>query len=295
MLTTVVADLALDARAEIGECPVWDAAGERILWVDILGRTLLSYQPRTGASARLVLPEQVSAIAMRELGGLVGAAPSGFVFIDENGHHALLSHVATTDDVEGSMPMNDGKCDRAGRFWAGSLALGPHQGRGGLYCLHPGGRVTKALSDVTVSNGLGWSPDDRTMYYIDSATQRVDAFAFDVDSGEMSARRELAEIKPSEGTPDGMTVDSDGCLWVAIVHGGEVRRYSPVGDLIGRIRVPTTVVTSVCFEGADLRDLYITPSATHVPRERRAAEPAAGGLFVCPLPVGGLYQATFKG
>jgi sugar lactone lactonase YvrE len=126
------------------------------------------------------------------------------------------------------------------------------------------------------------------MYYVDSATQRVDRIAFDLDSGTLGDRHPFIEVDADDGAPDGLAVDLDGCVWVAVVHGGEVRRYSPTGDLVARVTLPTSVVTSCCFGGPQLTELYITTSAEHVRAERRASEPLAGGLFVCDVGVPGL-------
>jgi sugar lactone lactonase YvrE len=285
------AELALDAHDGVGESPVWDVDTQRLLWVDIPGRALRTFHPSTRATSSLALAAQISVIALRSRGGLVGAGP-GFVLLDDR--TGALQRVAGGEVDE--PPLNEGRCDRAGRFWAGSLAVDPRfAGRGVLGYLGPDGVVRTALAGVTVSNGLDWSPDGETLYYTDSPTQRLDAFDFEPETGALSRRRTVVEIPNSDGTPDGLTVDRDGNLWLALVHGSEVRCYTPDGALDARVRVPTSVVTSCCFGGADLEDLYITTSELYVPDDLRASQAGAGGLFVCRPGATGVAPSRFGG
>jgi len=187
--------------------------------------------------------------------------------------------------VETDLPqnrMNDGKCDPAGRFWAGTMSETDDPGAGSLYRLNLDRSVTKVVSGVTISNGLGWSPDATIMYYVDSLAHGLDGFDFSVDSGEVTARRRIAEIPEEVGLPDGITVDEQGYIWVALHSGGALHRYSPEGDLEARIELPVALVTSCAFGGPDYHDLYIT-TAVDPARD----EPLAGSIFRYRAPVGG--------
>jgi sugar lactone lactonase YvrE len=201
--------------------------------------------------------------------------------------------------VEADAPttrFNDGKCDAAGRFWAGTMALDVAPGAGALYRLDPDYRVTRALSGVTLSNGLDWTTDNRSMYYIDSPTRGVDAFEFDLEQGVLGARRRLISIPREAGTPDGMTLDTDGGIWVALHGSGSVGRYHPDGRLERVIRVPSArLVTSCAFGGPDMGDLYITSMSDGLSAEAMAEQPRAGALFRCRPGVRGRLPHRFGG
>ncbi len=290
---TIDAELALDAHARLGEGPIWDADGGRLVWVDIHAEAVHLFEPSSGFDQVLQAGQHIGAAAVRSRGGLILAAHDGFVLLDP-ATGAIEPFVAVKEDP--STRFNDGKCDAAGRFWAGTMAYAFTPGAGSFYRLDPDGSMTVMFGDVTVSNGLGWSPDWRTMYYIDTPTRSVDAFDFDLASGTIANRRRAIEIpRGAGGLPDGMCVDAEGCLWVAIVRSGTVQRYTPDGRLDRFVRLPTSGVTSCCFGGADLGDLYITTAAELVPEDQRAAQPHAGGLFVCRPGVRGQPPCTFGG
>jgi sugar lactone lactonase YvrE len=200
--------------------------------------------------------------------------------------------------VEADVPtnrMNDGKCDPGGRFWAGTMAFEVTPGAAALYRLDPDLQVTRVVSGVTLSNGLGWSLDGRQMFYIDSMSHGVDVFDFEPADGSLGERRRLITIAPDEGLPDGMTVDAEGCLWVALHGSGSIRRYTPDGHVDRVVRVPPTMVTSCAFGGPDLTDLYITTMNLGLSEEARRAQPLAGGLFRCQPGVRGLPAYRFAG
>jgi sugar lactone lactonase YvrE len=191
--------------------------------------------------------------------------------------------------------MNDGKCDAAGRFWAGTMAFDYRRGAGALYRLDPDGRVHTMVRDVTISNGLDWTDDGRRMYYIDTPTKSIDVFDFDLASGAIASRRSLVQVPDGQGFPDGMTLDAEGGIWVALFRGGVVRRYTPDGALDREIRLPVTQPTSCAFGGRDLRDLYITTAANTLSPEERARQPHAGGVFRCRPGVQGRPANRFRG
>ena len=199
-------------------------------------------------------------------------------------------------EVEADNPgnrMNDGSCDSAGRFWAGTMAFDDSPGAGSLYRLETDHRVVKIFGDVGISNGIGWSPDDTKMYYIDTPTKRVDVFDYDPESGEIANRRPLVEV--ADCSPDGLTIDAEGFIWVAMWEGWSVRRYAPDGRLDRVVELPVSAVTSCAFGGLDLSDLYITTASRDLTSEGHQAQPHAGGLFRCRPGVRGLPAHSYGG
>lgn len=189
--------------------------------------------------------------------------------------------VARVEAERGENRMNDGKVDPAGRFWAGTMAHDEEEGAGSLYRMDTDHTVHRVVAAVTISNGIDWSPDGRTMYYIDTATRRVDQMEFDNSTGTVRSRRPLITLGSSEGYPDGMTVDSDGYLWIALFDGWGVQRYAPDGRSDRRIDLPAAQVTSVAFGGDDLDELFITTGQENFPAGGKRDQPHAGSVFRC--------------
>ena len=268
-------ELVVRTRAEVGEGPIWDAGTETLVWVDITGSAVHRFDPSTGHDLCMDVGIDVGAVAVRGSGGLVLAATDGFRALAADGSQTLLVEVEADDP---SMRMNDGKCDRRGRFWAGTMAYDESApaGLGKLYRLDPDLSVRTMLDGVSISNGIDWSPDDRLMYFIDSRTQRVDVFDFDLDDGAIINRRTLIEVDPANGLPDGMTVDANGDLWVARWGGSRVVHYAPDGSERGMVRFPVSQTSSCAFGGSDARDLYVTSAALSISED---VEPEAGSLF----------------
>ena len=284
-------ELVVDAAATLGEGPIWDARIGRVLWLDIVGKALHRLDPATDVDESVSLPYEAGAIACRASGGYVVACPSGFVSLDSDGREATggLS-VAVEDDLP-STRMNDGKCDPAGRFWAGTMSVAEEPGAGTLYRLDADHRLHTMISAVSISNGLAWSPDGLTMYYIDSPTQCVVSFDFDLATGSLGASRPVVSIPSGEGTPDGMTIDAEGYLWVALWDGGAVRRYAPDGTLDRVVSLPVPRVTSCVFAGDQLRDLYITTAARGL-----NGLAGAGALYrLRDTPVPGMAPVAYAG
>jgi sugar lactone lactonase YvrE len=260
----------------LGEGARWDAARGELLRVDILAGRV--YRDRVRADGGLVyvgsyrVPGTVGAVTpvLGDDGWLL-AAGRGFVHLRPDGSIRTLAEVAPT-----GARMNDGACDPQGRFWAGTMANDHHAGGGALYKLDGTGRTELMLGGLTISNGLDWSPDGKTMYLVDSGPRVVQAFAFDGEHGSISERRILVTVAEEVGAPDGMTVDADGDLWVAIYGGGRVHRYSPDGVLRGVVTVPAAQSTSCAFGGAGLNRLYVTTGTEGWSDEQRRADPAAG-------------------
>jgi sugar lactone lactonase YvrE len=269
--------VVLDVRASVGEGPVWDNRSNTLVWVDIMDNTVHVFDPASGRDRAVDVGQPVGAAGLREAGGLVLALRDGLALLD-----ADLGDLHWVARVEADIPtnrMNDGKCDAAGRFWAGTMAFAITPGVASLYRLDPDYRVTRVLTDITLSNGLDWSPDNRYMYFIDSSTQRVDAFEFDLDHGTLGERRTFVNVAPEAGLPDGLTVDAEGCVWVAMHGRGAIHRYSPDGELERIVSVPAPQVTSCAFGGRDFDDLYVTSLTYGLSAEALREQPLAGALF----------------
>ena len=191
--------------------------------------------------------------------------------------------------------MNDGACDPTGRFWAGSMAYDGTPGAGTLYRLDPDGSAHAMVTGTTISNGLGWSADGRTMWFADSGPGTVDAFDFDVQDGVPANRRTVIEIDPADGVPDGLTVDAEDHLWVAVWDGREARRYTPGGELVARVRVPVTRPTSCCLGGPGLTWLFISTAREGLSDDELRLQPDAGRLFCSEVGTRGVAQPRFAG
>ncbi|MFJ5728034.1 SMP-30/gluconolactonase/LRE family protein [Streptomyces paradoxus] len=277
-------EVAVRAEAELGEGPTWDAAAGRLLWIDILGSRLHTYDPATGHRTVRRTEQHIGAVKPRAGGGLVLNLRDGIGLLDPDDGFRWLHH----EPVPGRRA-NDAAVAPDGALWAGTMRYDEAPGGGTLSRVTGEGTVDVVLDDVAVSNGTGWSPDGRLMYYIDSPTRRVDVF--DYADGRVSGRRTLAAIEESAGFPDGLTVDAEGCVWVALWQGAAVRRYTPDGLLDRVIELPVPLVTACAFGGPDLTDLYITTARTGL------TEPSAlaGSLFVVPGAGKGLAQPAFAG
>lgn len=270
-----------------GESPIWDKAAGCLRWVDMLSGDILSMNP-AGAVDRLHVSDVAAAVRPRLGGGLIVAVERGFVLIDADanvGHE----HVAFTDP---SCRMNDGGADRQGRFFCGSMAFDMVEPRGALYRFDPDGEISIVLSGVTISNGIAWGFDGEQMFYVDSVTHRVDLFDYDRASGTPTQRRPLIHIAPERGMPDGIALDSDGGIWVALWGGGAVHRYRQDGQLDAVIDLPVALVSACAFGGPDLDELYITTSRLGLAHD---APPSAGALFRLQVGVRGLPCSAFAG
>lgn len=281
-------EVILPAGARLGEGPVWDTRSGRLVWVDVLAGRVHVTDVRSGTDELIEVPLHVGAVAPRAAGGFVAALQDGFWVIGV-GPPELMTRVP---EARPGLRFNDGKCDPAGRFWAGTMAYDVAPGAGALYRLGPDGRADRVLDGVTISNGLAWSADGLTMYYIDSPTQRVDAFSFVPDTGEISDRRPVVRIPSELGGPDGMTIDAEGGLWVALWGGSAVHRYLD-GRLDRVVQLPVSMPTSCTFGGVDLDELYITSMSEGLSAEERAAQPLAGAIFRLRPGVRGIPPATF--
>lgn len=283
-------EVLVAAKAELGEGPVWDIRTARLAWVDILGRRIHLTDPATGATESIEVPSHVGAIAPRTAGGFVAALQDGFWVVGDG----PIRKLASVPEAGPTVRFNDGKCDPSGRFWAGTMAYDEAPGAACLYRLDTDGTVARVLDGVTISNGLAWTADARTMYYIDSPTRRVDAFAFDPDTGSISERRTVVRIPEGAGSPDGMTIDADGGLWVALWGGSAIHRYVN-GRLDRVVSMPVSRPTSCAFGGPDLDELFITSAWKGLTTAERDAQPLAGSLFRLRPGVRGVLPQAFAG
>jgi sugar lactone lactonase YvrE len=269
---------------------VWDDRTGELLFVDIEGFAVHGFEPASKAHRFFDVGRSVGAVALREDGGLVLASQDGFYLADRDG--GGLQRFGSFDVGDEHVRFNDGKVDPKGRFVAGTMHWHESDSRGSLYMLSGDGSVVTLVEGVTISNGLAWSPDGATMYYIDTPVHTVDAFDVDPDSGVVSGRRVVAEIP--DASPDGMTIDDEGMLWVAVWGGYRVERIDPsTGRTIAAVRVPAQQVSSVAFGGESLDRLYITTARTGLGEEVLAAEPHAGDIFVVEPGVTGPPPARF--
>ena len=266
------------------EGPVWSEGWGGLRWVDMLAGDVLALA-EDGAVERRHVGDVAAALRPRARGGAVIALERGFALESRDGELTRLP--ALWDDP--GLRFNDGGCDPDGRFLCGTMAYDARPGAGTLYRLDPDGGVEVVLEQVTISNGIDWSPDGRTAYYADTPTGAVDAFD---DGRRLTGRRTFAEISEADGAPDGLTVDAEGGVWVALYGGGAVRRYAPSGELDAVVELPVTNVTACTFGGPELDRLFITTTRENVPE---GAEPAAGAVFTCAPQVRGIPVRPFAG
>ena len=281
-------------QTQLGEGVRWDDRRSELLAVDILAGRVYRGRIREDGWVERVhayqLPETVGMIAPVDGDdGWVLGAGRGFAYLALDGTHRSIAQVAPP-----GTRMNDGACDPQGRFWGGTLADDHHAGGGALYRLDGTGRTEVMLEDLTISNGLGWSPDGRTMYLVDSGPRVVHAFVFDGDRGTISAGRVLLTVPEDIGAPDGMTVDAAGDLWVAIYGGGRVNRYGPDGSLRGVYPIPARQCTCCAFGGPGLHRLFVTTATEGWTDEQRRSDSAAGVGYRVETNATGRPAAPFR-
>lgn len=289
------AKLILDAKATLGEGPIWDVRESVLWWIDINECRLHRFDPATGNNETYDIGQRVGTVVPRTSGGLMLAVQNGFASYDPT-----TQDLEIIADPEADLPQNrfnDGKCNPAGQFWAGTLELVEEDMTAGtLYCLYPDFRVESRVPDVGISNGIVWTSDKTKMYFIDSPTRRVDAFDYDNETGEISNRRTAIALPEGIGFPDGMTIDSEDKLWVALWAGWGVARFDPTtGELLEKIDVQASQVTACAFGGPELKDLYITTARRDLMGDALSDQPHAGGLFHVALDVAGVPAAAFAG
>ena len=264
----------------LSEGPRWHEERQELLWVDILGcqmhRGTLSSDGALERVETISVDRHIGAVAPAVGGGYVLAAGPGFLFVDETGS---VRELAQAEAGHTEVRMNDGACDPQGRFWAGTMAYDESPGAGALYRLELDGSCTTMLTGLTISNGIGWSPDAATMYLNDSGTGCVDVFRFDGPSGAISDRRTLVHIDQPGVAPDGLTVDDEGGIWVALWNGAAIHRYAPDGSLLASVQLPVERPTSCAFGGPRRDTLFVTTARTDLDDDALARQPHAGKVF----------------
>jgi sugar lactone lactonase YvrE len=287
-------ELVIDAKAVLGEGPSWDKKHGELYWVDIEGKMIHIFNLESGERRTIEAGQRIGALVPRESGGAVAALENGLYFVDlELGSFDLIIN------PEGDKPdirFNDGKCDPMGRFWVGTMSMSGKEGQGSLYCLETDGILTKKLDGLGISNGLAWSPDHSFMYFIDTPTRNVVRFEYDLETGSIRNPEIAVTIPEGEGFPDGMTIDSEGHLWIAHWGGGKVSRWNPAtGNLVTEVEIPALNVTSCAFGGEDLLDLYVTTARDGMSEEELKKYPNAGGVFKVRTATKGLPSFQYMG
>jgi sugar lactone lactonase YvrE len=278
----------LPSRNKLGEGPVWSADEQKLYWVDILNNSFSRYDPISGTQENFQVAEPIGVLALRASGGLVMATKTGFAFWDEQQQE--LNYVARLFDNKPHMRFNDGAVDCRGRFWAGSAG---GEAEGSLYRLDPDGSVHEMITGVSISNGIGWSPDNTIMYYTDSPLHIIYTYDFDAETGAISNRRTFAHTPDEAYEPDGLAVDSEGYIWSACWNAAKIIRYAPDGTIDSVIQVPALRTTSCVFGGPDLEDLYITSSRADLSAQELEQYPFSGDLFCLKTGIKGLLKFKF--
>jgi sugar lactone lactonase YvrE len=285
--------VAIEARPFLGEGPVWLASRERLLWVDIYAPALHLSDPATGDDRAIALPEMVGAVVPRRAGGFVAAMGNTFRTLDAEG--AVTGTLCSPDAERPGNRLNDAKCDRAGRLFAGSLAIDARPGQGTLWRLDPDLRLTAVETGLHVSNGLGWSPDDRAFYFCDSGARTIWAYDYDLATGEATNRRVFAAFAEGAGRADGLAVDAEGFVWAALWDGWGVVRLAPDGRRDRFVSLPVPRPTSVAFGGPGLRTLFVTSARVRLSAAMLAEAPLSGSVFCFEPGVAGLPVGEFGG
>ena len=281
-------DLLYDVRAHLGEGPVWDTRTQTLYWLDILSRCIFAND-----DLLVQVDETVGCLAPHRDGGLIFTKKASFWTLDPATARTSLLHPVADEPVGNRF--NDGKCDPRGRFLAGSLDLNETDPTGSLYSLS-GGVITKLLDGVTISNGLTWSPNYKTLYYIDTPTREIRAYDYDLENGAIANPRVAVHVPESLGWPDGMTSDQRGHLWVGMWGGAQLTRWDPhSGQLLEQIPVPAKNVSSCIFGGPDLDQLYITTARKGLDKAILADYPLTGGVFRLQTQVEGMPVFSFAG
>jgi sugar lactone lactonase YvrE len=283
----------LDARASLGEGPVWSVREQALYWVDINAPSLNRFDPRSGSNVVMPMPESIGCFALRESGGFIVALRGGVWLARADG--ALERKLAQAAYDQSTHRFNDGRCDPRGRFFPGSMNELRNAPSGALYRLEPNGTLTEILPSLTVSNGLAWSPDGRTMYHADTPARTIRAFTYDTVSGMPSQPREFHRFEGEAERPDGGAVDSAGNYWSALYRAGKVVKLSPSGDVLDQFDVPAMCPTMCAFGGADLRTLYVTSARQERDAEELARLPFSGGVFAMQVDIPVLPEPLYAG
>jgi sugar lactone lactonase YvrE len=287
-------ELVIDSKSELGEGAIWNYKTQELIWVNITDHVLNIYNPNLDFNKEMLTGQMIGTVVPTESGKLIVALQYGFYHLDpETG---AKQFIANPEEAITGNRFNDGKCDPAGRFWAGTMSMEGKKNAGALYRLNPDSTVLKMIDSVGTSNGIVWSLDYRKMYYIDTPTRKVSAWDYSNVTGDIENPHTAIEVPKEMGFPDGMTIDADGNLWIALWGGSAVGCWNPeTGELIRTIDVPAKNVTSCAFGDNDLGTLYITTARQGTSEEELEKYPHAGGLFKVRPGVKGVEAFFFKG
>ena len=287
-------EVVTECQATLGEGAIWSDRDQSLFWVDILEGQVHVFEPATQYARSYDVGQFVGTVVCRRAGGLLLALHRGLALFDLASSQLDVIHEQVSSSPHHRF--NDGKCDPAGRLWVGTIAMDGSTGSSALYRLDPDRSVRCVCTGITNSNGIAWSHDQKTMYYIDTPTRQVCAFDYDIGSGDIFNRRVAFTIAAGLGYPDGMTIDAAGKLWIALWGGSCVSRWDPLsGELLATVRLPVTQVTSCAFGGPDLRELYVTTARLGLDESAIRNEPLAGSLFCAELDVAGVPAFEFAG
>ena len=290
-------ELLINLGGVIGEGICWDETDSMLYWIDLLENKIFSYDTIINTVKILDVGQNTGCIAVREKGGLIAGLQHGIYFVDMKSGKMELA--ASPEADKPGHRFNDGECDCMGRFFAGTMSKALDSGagdttpHGALYRMDPDGRVEKVIDHVTISNGIGYSPDNTIMYYIDSPTHHVDAFDYDKATGAIRNRRMVVDVPEELGMPDGLTVDAEGMLWVGMWGGGAVVRFNPAtGKVLEKIELPAPYVTTMVFGGKGMDEMFVNTAKMNTDLNKY---PDAGGVFRIRMDVKGQYTYKFKG
>ena len=279
--------IVLNHTCDLGEGPVWDAVQKVICWVDILNGIIHEYSPEKNIHKTIPVQQMIGTVAVCTDGNFIAALQNGFAFVNR-----ASGEIKIMQDPENHLPgnrFNDGKCDPAGRFWAGTMSLDDVPCKGNVYSVDKDWIVKKNIKNVSISNGMAWSIDDTILYYIDTPDFEIVAFNYEKSTGSISNKRRVIKIEKEDGYPDGMTIDNEGMLWIAHWNGWQVTRWNPAtAKKLLSVKLPVAKVTSCTFGGNNLQDLYITTAKTGLTEQALQQQPLAGALFV-------IKNSGFKG
>ena len=250
-------EIITDIRANLGEGPLWDSRNKILYWIDIIDKKIFNYNSKTKTTSTIILDQYIGSIALSKSEKLLLALHHGFYFLDSK-----TGELKKINDPESNLPknrFNDGKCDAHGRFWAGTTSFDELDPVGALYCLETDFKVRKIFNEVLISNGLAWSLDNKKMYYIDSPRREIYSFDYEIITGTIRNKKIIIKVPDDMGFPDGMTIDTDGNLWIAHWGAYLICKWDPrKGKLLDKIKIPANRVSSCTFGGSDLDELYIT-------------------------------------
>lgn len=288
------ATLTFDARALLGEGPIWDPDSSKLYWTDILRGELHVYDPETEEDVIHRLKSFVTAIARYRKDKLILVMKDGFYLYDLAQKQLML--IKRPEKIDHSLRFNDGKCDPNGRLWAGTMSMERKKEQGAFYRLDKDLTLKTIIEPISISNGLDWDRENHVMYYIDTPTMEIKQFHYDPETGDLSNQEVVYRFKEDDGYPDGMTIDQEGNLWVALFGGGKAAKIDPRRkEWIDTIHLPVRHVTCCAFGGTDMKMLFITTASNPLSEKERAESPHAGSIFSIELQVGGFTSESFKG